>query len=75
MRRPATRQLTAGAAPTAGRGVPRAVPAALAALLLAAAGAAHADVLPEERADASWRMYEGGGLKVNGPSVLSLIHI
>ena len=31
---------------------------------------ATADVLPEERADASWRTYDGGGLKVQGPAVL-----
>ena len=43
------------------------VAAALACLL---AGSARADVLPEERADASWRSYDGGGLKVQGPAVL-----
>jgi hypothetical protein len=29
-----------------------------------------AGTLPEERADAMWRMYDGGGIKVQGPSVL-----
>jgi Protein of unknown function (DUF3570) len=29
-----------------------------------------ADVLPEDRADASWRTYDGGGLKVQGPAML-----
>lgn len=28
------------------------------------------DVLPEERADVAWRTYDGGGLKVQGPSML-----
>ncbi len=32
--------------------------------------AALAGTLPEERADVSWRMYDGGGIKVQGPSVL-----
>ncbi|MBS0395527.1 MAG: DUF3570 domain-containing protein [Proteobacteria bacterium] len=31
---------------------------------------ARADVLPEERADVSWRTYDGGGLTVQGPAVL-----
>jgi hypothetical protein len=70
MRRVATKQPTADAALMARRRAPCTVPGALAALLLAVAGAARADVLPEERADASWRMYEGGGLRVTGPSVL-----
>jgi len=78
MKRITTAALTARAAATAGGSVPRparrtarrTAPGALAALLLAVAGVAHADVLPEERADVSWRMYEGGGLKVTGPAVL-----
>jgi hypothetical protein len=42
---------------------------ALAALLLAAA-AAHAGVLPEDRADILYHRYSGGGITVEGPSVL-----
>ncbi len=42
---------------------------ALAALLLAAA-AAHAGVLPEDRADIMYHRYSGGGITVDGPSVL-----
>jgi hypothetical protein len=38
--------------------------------LLAFAGAAHAGVLPEERADAMYKIYDGGGLQIDGPSVL-----
>ncbi len=38
--------------------------------LLALGAAAHADVLPDERADVMWKMYDGGGLKVQGPSML-----
>jgi hypothetical protein len=36
----------------------------------ACAGTASAGTLPDERADAMWRMYDGGGIKVQGPSVL-----
>ena len=70
MRRVATMQINLDAAGTGPGRVPRAARGALIALLLAAARAAQADVLPEERADATWRMYEGGGLKVTGPSYL-----
>jgi hypothetical protein len=42
---------------------------ALAALLLVAA-AAHAAVLPEDRADLMYHRYSGGGITVEGPSVL-----
>jgi hypothetical protein len=41
-----------------------------AALACLAAASAVADVLPEERADVSWRTYDGGGLKVQGPAML-----
>lgn len=37
---------------------------------LLAAGTAQAGVLPEERADAMYKMYDGGGLKIDGPAVL-----
>ncbi len=40
------------------------------ALLLAVAGAAAAGVLPEDRADALYHRYEGGGMTIHGPSVL-----
>ncbi len=44
----------------------------LAAALLACSHAATclAGTLPEERADVMWKMYEGGGIRVHGPSVL-----
>ena len=71
MRRAATEQLSTGPGRTARHLLPRAMRGALIiALLLTATGAVLADVLPEERADAGWRIYEGGGLKVNGPSIL-----
>ena len=41
-----------------------------AALACLVAASTVADVLPEERADVSWRTYEGGGLKVQGPAML-----
>ena len=37
---------------------------------LCSAGAAQAVVLPEERADAMYHRYDGGGVTVDGPSVL-----
>ncbi len=40
----------------------------VAALLIA--GAAHAAILPEDRADVMYHGYDGGGLEVDGPSVL-----
>ena len=43
---------------------------AAASLALALATAAHGTVLPEERADAIWKSYNGGGLKVTGPAML-----
>ena len=43
---------------------------ALGAVLFALAAVARADVLPDERADVMWKMYDGGGLKVQGPSTL-----
>jgi len=42
----------------------------LAALALLATTIVRADVLPDERADVAWRVYDGGGLKVQGPSTL-----
>jgi hypothetical protein len=39
-------------------------------LLLLAAGKASAAVLPEERADLLYHRYDGGGVEVDGPSVL-----
>jgi hypothetical protein len=38
--------------------------------LLAAAGAAHAGVLPEDRADVLYHLYDGGGVEIDGPSIL-----
>ena len=38
--------------------------------LLLVAGVARAGVLPEERADALYHYYNGGGVEVDGPSVL-----
>lgn len=43
---------------------------AAAVALLACAAGAHAGVLPEERADAMYKSYEGDGLKIDGPAVL-----
>lgn len=45
---------------------------ALAALLLWGLRPLHAAVLPEDRADVLYHSYDGGGLQVNGPSVLVL---
>ena len=42
----------------------------LATLTLLFGGAAHAAVLPDDRADAMYHSYDGGGLEVNGPSYL-----
>ena len=39
-------------------------------LLLVSAVAAHASVLPEDRSDALYHRYEGGGVLIDGPSVL-----
>ena len=58
--------------------VPRALPGrgprlwriGIGALLGGIAVTVHAGVLPEERADAMWSEYHGGGLKVQGPSIL-----
>lgn len=44
----------------------------LAVLLLATAVAGHAGVLPEDRADALYHSYEGGGVEITGPSLLVL---
>ena len=41
-----------------------------AALLLLLAGGAHASVLPEDRADVLYHLYVGGGVEIDGPSVL-----
>ncbi|MCA1481613.1 hypothetical protein I6F37_42535, partial [Bradyrhizobium sp. NBAIM08] len=38
--------------------------------LLLAASAVHAGVLPEDRADVMYHSYSGGGITVQGPSVL-----
>jgi hypothetical protein len=43
---------------------------ALAGLALAANGAAHAAVLPDDRADALYHRYDGGGVTIDGPSLL-----
>ena len=42
----------------------------VAALALAAPSPAGAAVLPEDRADALYHRYEGGGVTVDGPSLL-----
>jgi len=39
-------------------------------LLLAGISATHAGVLPEERVDVLYHSYDGGGVQINGPSVL-----
>jgi hypothetical protein len=43
---------------------------ACAGLALMAGGAAHAAVLPEDRADAMYHRYDGGGVTIDGPSLL-----
>jgi hypothetical protein len=43
---------------------------ALTALLLAIAGNAFAGVLPEDRADVLYHLYDGGGVEIDGPSIL-----
>lgn len=41
-----------------------------AAAAFALAAVVHADVLPDDRADVLWHVYDGGGVTVTGPSVL-----
>ncbi len=48
----------------------RALSAAVAAHWLLCAGAANAGVLPEDRADLMYHYYDGGGVQIDGPSVL-----
>ncbi|MCX7054036.1 MAG: DUF3570 domain-containing protein [Proteobacteria bacterium] len=43
---------------------------ALASLALVASGAVHAAVLPDDRADVLYHRYDGGGVTIDGPSVL-----
>jgi nuclear transport factor 2 (NTF2) superfamily protein len=38
--------------------------------LLLASGTAHAGVLPDDRADVLYHLYDGGGVEIDGPSVL-----
>jgi hypothetical protein len=40
------------------------------AALLMAFGATHAGVLPDDRADVLYHLYDGGGVQIDGPSVL-----
>jgi hypothetical protein len=42
----------------------------LTALLLALASNASAGVLPEDRSDVLYHLYDGGGVEINGPSIL-----
>ncbi len=42
----------------------------LTALLLAMTGTAVAGVLPEDRADVLYHLYDGGGVEIDGPSIL-----
>ncbi|MDH5260965.1 MAG: DUF3570 domain-containing protein, partial [Gammaproteobacteria bacterium] len=42
----------------------------LTALLLAITGNAFAGVLPEDRADVLYHLYDGGGVEIDGPSIL-----
>lgn len=44
--------------------------ASAACLLLLCVSAAHASVLPEDRADATYHVYNGGGITVTGPAIL-----
>ena len=43
---------------------------ALLIVLVLAFGAAHAGVLPDDRADVLYHLYDGGGVEIDGPSVL-----
>ncbi|MGB5624321.1 MAG: hypothetical protein WBM61_01210, partial [Woeseiaceae bacterium] len=38
--------------------------------LLIIGGVAHASVLPEDRADVLYHLYTGGGVDIDGPSIL-----
>lgn len=72
-----TRRVRERAAPRAVAGVvvvvTRTFVTALAALaLLLAAGVASAAVLPDDRADALYHSYDGGGVEITGPSLLVL---
>jgi hypothetical protein len=40
------------------------------AIVLLAFGTAHAGVLPDDRADVLYHLYDGGGVEIDGPSVL-----
>ena len=40
------------------------------AALLVAFGSAHAGVLPDDRTDVLYHLYDGGGVEIDGPSVL-----
>jgi hypothetical protein len=42
----------------------------LAAILLASAGTASGGVLPDDRADILYHLYDGGGVQIDGPSLL-----
>ncbi|MDH5620692.1 MAG: hypothetical protein OEY74_01305, partial [Gammaproteobacteria bacterium] len=42
----------------------------LTAVLLGIAGNAFAGVLPEDRADVLYHLYDGGGVEIDGPSIL-----
>jgi len=42
----------------------------LSALLIAMAGNALAGVLPDDRADVLYHLYDGGGVEIDGPSIL-----
>lgn len=42
----------------------------LIAVMLASFSHAHAGVLPEDRADVLYHLYDGGGVKIDGPSIL-----
>ena len=42
----------------------------LIAVLLLAFGASHAGVLPDDRADVLYHLYDGGGVEIDGPSIL-----
>jgi hypothetical protein len=48
----------------------RRLPLASAVLLLGASGAVLPGVLPEDRADVLYHLYDGGGVQIDGPSVL-----
>ena len=60
------------AAPRAGTSAVAVTRSAILLLLVACSGSLRAGVLPDERADALYHSYDGGGVEIDGPSILVL---